>query len=177
MSEKKALIVVANEGYQDFEYERPKAMLESAGFTVITAAKELGDAEGTLGGSTEVTIELKDVDVLDYQVVIFVGGPGASELIEDVDAHMIARDADDEDMILGAICIAPLILAHAGVLKDKKATIWKEDKKGIKRLKDSGATYLDENVVIDGQTITACNSENAEEFGVAIVKALEEMNE
>jgi len=174
MAEKKALMVIANKGYQDFEYERPRAMLEGAGFKVITTAKKLGESEGSLGGSTEVDLVFGDVDILDYQVVIFVGGPGASELIEDVGAHMIARDADDEDMILGAICIAPLILAHSGVLDGKKATVLSEDKKAVKRLKESGAEVLDKEVVVDGQTITARNSEAADDFSRAILEALKD---
>ncbi len=170
---KQVLMIVANEGYQDFEYERPKGILEAAGFEVVTAAKEDGEATGKLGGTCSVDIIFEDVDVFEYEAVLFVGGPGAVEYIEDVQAHMIARDADAEGKVLGAICIAPLILAHAEVLKDKDATVWDDDGENGQRLDKLGAHFVDEDVVVDGNLVTANGPDAAEEFGAKIVELLQ----
>jgi len=70
---------------------------------------------------------------------------------------------------VGAICIAPGILARAGILKDKKATVFPSE---IETLKREGAHYSALPVVIDGKIVTADGPEAAEGFGKALVKTL-----
>jgi len=106
--------------------------------------------------------------------VVFVGGPGATEYVDDAQAHKVAQDAVAQDKVLAAICIAPEILAKAGVLKEKKATVWSSvaDRGPIKVLEDGGAEYVDQNVVQDGKMITANGPAAAKDFGKTIVEVL-----
>lgn len=73
---------------------------------------------------------------------------------------------------MGAICIAPAILAKAGVLKGKKATVWSSlmDKSAVKILEKSGADYLPDSVVADGKVITATGPLAAKEFAEKIIQ-------
>jgi len=71
--------------------------------------------------------------------------------------------------VVGAICIAPGILARAGILKGRKATVFPSE---IEALKRNGAFYTALPVVIDGRIVTASGPEAAEEFGKALVKTL-----
>jgi len=134
----------------------------------------LGKAVGKLGGETEVNVLLEDLKVADYDAVLFIGGPGAANYIEDEICHRIARETIENDKILGAICIAPAVLAKAGVLKDKKATVWSSviDKSAVKILKESGAEYLTDSVVVDGDIITASGPQAAKEFAQKIIENL-----
>ncbi|MBU0457775.1 MAG: DJ-1/PfpI family protein [Nanoarchaeota archaeon] len=168
----KALFIIAQEGYQDIEYKTPKKILEENGIEVITASKKTGTCKGALGGSTEATISINDVDVYDYDAIVFIGGPGARDYQHDVKAHLTAQEAINRDKILAAICIAPIILAYADVLEGKKATIWNNDGKQQEILEKNGATYTGEDVTTDGKIITANGPRAAEKFGNKIVELL-----
>lgn len=170
----KALIIIAQSGYQDLEYEIPKKMLEEAGIEVITASKNIGPCQGSLGGTAQATVSIDEVDVSEYDAVIFIGGPGAVRYQEDVQAHLTAQEATTTPKVkvLGAICIAPTILAKAGVLEGKKATVWNEDGQQGKLLEREGATYTAQAVTVDGNIVTADGPQSALKFGRKIVELL-----
>ena len=124
---KSVLILIAPSGYQDVEFDGTRKGLIDAGFQIVLGSIEAGQCTGKFGGTEQATIAFRDVKVSDYDSIAFIGGPGASELWQNEDAKRIARDAVAARMKLGAICIAPKILAAAGVLKGRKATVWNED--------------------------------------------------
>ena len=170
---KKALIIIAKSGYQDLEYEGTRKGLEDAGFEIIIAAKDAGACTGSLGGTEEATVAMRDVIVSDYDTIAFIGGPGAALLASDGDALKIANDAYRADMPLGAICIAPTILAKAQVLSGKRATVWNpspgsgqaQEPTPSQLLETYGAEYTGEAVTIDGNIVTGNGPAAAEEFG------------
>jgi len=165
----KALVIIAKDGYQDIEYAGTRKGLDSAGYSVTVASTAVGTCRGKLGGTEEATMSLKDVNVADYDVVAFVGGPGAAPLADDPQAQRIAREALEQGKRIGAICIAPTILAKAGVLKGRKATTW--DSGGVQAalLKQCGADYTGAPVTVDGNIVTANGPAAAEEFGRRLV--------
>lgn len=161
-----SLIIIAPTGYQDKELEGTLTGLESGGFEVTIGSTEVGTCTGKFGGTTEATVALRDVIAADYDRIAFIGGPGAAALADNIDAHRVAREAVDMHMVLGAICIAPTILANAGVLRGKKATVWDDGQNTqIDILRKHGATYTGDAVTVDGLLITANGPEAAEEFG------------
>jgi len=168
-------IIIAPKDFKDEEYFVPKEAFENAGFIVETISYKFGPAIGVDGNEAKVDVLAKNLKLDDYQAVVFVGGPGAQKYIEDTTAHKIAQDAVSQNKILGAICIAPAILAKAGVLKDKQATVWSSnlDKSAIKILEQNGAKYLARNVVEDGRIVTADGPKSAQEFAQTIIKLLE----
>ncbi len=108
---------------------------------------------------------LEDVDVSQFEKVAFIGGPGAVNFINDSEAHRIARQTVEQGKKLGAICIAPTILARAGVLKGKQATVWDSGGEQAALIESEGASYTGENVTRDGDIVTANGPPAAEEFG------------
>lgn len=169
---KKALFIVAQEGYQDNEYNIPKQILEKANIEITTASKKAGLCKGALGGSTNASIALEDLDVADYDAVVFIGGPGAVIYQHDLQAHLTAQEATTRNKILAAICIAPTILAYAGVLEGKQATVWNNDKKQARILTDNEAIFVDQDLVVDGRIITANGPPAADKFGKKILELL-----
>ncbi len=165
-------MIIAQEGYQDIEYGEPKEVFESAGFEVITASKTQGLAKGSLGGTTEAEIALGEVETKDFDAIVFIGGPGAVVYQHDEEAHRIVSEALEEEKILAAICIAPTILAYAGGLKDKKATVWNGDGEQSKILEAQGAEYAAESVVVEGRTVTADGPSSAKDFARNIINLL-----
>ncbi len=171
----KALFIVAQQGYQDLEYGVPKQILEQAGIKTVTASKVRGVARGKIG-STMAELALKEVRVEEYEVIIFVGGPGAVRYQQDKEAWRIAQETVEKGRLLGAICIAPTILAYAGVLKGKKATVWNEDGEQEPLFKKMGITYTGKAVTQDGMIITANGPGAARDFGKKIVDVLQGKN-
>jgi protease I len=171
---KKALLIIAFQDYQDIEYGETRKALEKIHITVTVASTKLGMAQGKLGGTTKVDLLLEQVKVDDYDTIIFIGGPGAVGYITNEKALEIARKAKASNKLLSAICIAPAILAKAGVLSGKKATIWtsEEDKSPIKFLEEGKAEFIDQDVVVDGRVITACGPHAAKKFGETIAEIL-----
>jgi protease I len=167
----KALFIVAQQGYQDLEYGVPKQILEQAGITTVTASKERGVAQGKMT-STKVELALSEVRVNEYDVIIFVGGPGAVRYQQDTEAWRIARETVEKGILLCAICIAPTILAYAGVLKGKQATVWDEDFKQEPLFTKMGITYTEKAVTQDGKIITANGPGAARDFGKKIMEVL-----
>jgi protease I len=174
---KKIAIIIAFRGFRDEEYFIPCQILKSQGAEITTFSTSVGQAVGKLGGEAEVQDLIKNLNVDDYEAVLFVGGPGAVKLIDNQDCRQVAREAAEKNKVLGAICIAPAILAKAGVLDGKKATVWSStlDKSAVKILKDYGAVYQPDSVVSDGRIITANGPSAAKEFAEKIIKTLNEI--
>lgn len=168
---KKALMIIAERDFRDEELLEPKAILEEKGVKVVMASTSLSEAKGTFGARAKPDILLSDAKVEDYDAVIFVGGGGAKQYWNDSLAHKISQEAAKQGKILSAICIAPVILANAGVLAGKKATVWSSE---IEKLKAKGAIYTGKPLQVEGKIITAEGPHAAKDLGKAIVKALEE---
>ncbi|MBI2662414.1 DJ-1/PfpI family protein [Candidatus Woesearchaeota archaeon] len=167
------LFIIAQDSYQDWEYETPKQILEEADIKVITASKKIGLARGSLGGHAQVAVSLDKVNVAEYQAIVFIGGPGARKYQQDPSALRIAQQANVQKKLIGAICIAPTILAHAGILKGKNATVWDEDQEQHLLIEKLGANYINKPVVIDNNIITADGPQVAKEFGEVLVHYLQ----
>ena len=163
---KKVLFILAKEGFRDEEFFTPAEILKNAGnqFFVASDAPAGKIAIGANGGAIKI----------DFDLIVFVGGPGALKYLNNEISYQIARKTIEAGKKLAAICIAPTILARAGVLKGKRATAWTSalNKKSIDILKENGAIYEDKPVVED-EIITANGPEAAEEFGNVLKKILE----
>jgi len=169
LKEKKALFIVAPEGFQDTELVEPMKELEKHKIEITIASKKVKEAKGKLGGTAIVDYDIDDILVQDYDAVIFVGGPGAATYFDDETAHSIAREALEEEKIVAAICIAPVILANSGILKNKKATVFPS---GKKELEEAGAKYTAEDVTVDGNIVTANGPAAAKKFAQKIIELL-----
>ena len=166
----KVLFVIAHDGFRDEECFKPKEVLKDQ--EVIIASTETTPATGSLGGqiTPDITMDEALNRINEFDAVVFVGGPGANVYFDNPTAHKIAQNAKN---VLAAICISPVTLAKAGVLKGKRATVW-DDGQGTQAniLKENGAIYVAEDVVVDGNIITANGPKAATKFGEAILKKL-----
>lgn len=162
---KQALVVIAPQMYQDRELAGTRAGLEAGGFTVVIGSSAAGPCRGKFGGVEQATAALRDVRVRDYDRIAFIGGAGALAFASDSEALRIAHEAVREQVPLGAICIAPVILAKAQVLEGRRATVWDGDGRQSPILVQYGAQYTGDSVTVDGLVVTGNGPEAAEEFG------------
>ncbi len=166
----KILMVLSPQQYQEEELNVPRDYFLSKGYSVVLASKGVKTAMGMDGGRIQVDLDLEEVELSDYIAVVFVGGEGiySLKLNEDPDYQALARSTSAQEKLMGAICLAPCILADAGLLKGKRATASDTD-----HIKSKGAVVSDEAVVRDGNIITGNGPLASQEFAEAIVSALE----
>ncbi len=171
MEKGKILMIIAPENFRDEEYLKPKKIFEANGFEVDTASTRTGKAVGMLGTEVEVNKIVYELSPDEYDAVVLVGGIGAQVFFEDEKIHEFLRTAYEEGKIVAAICISPVTLAKAGLLKGKRATVWPSEAEVLKKY---GAKYTGNAVEVDGNIVTANGPEAAEQFGETIVKLLTE---
>ena len=170
----KIAMIIAFKDFRDEEYFIPKEILEKAGVEIKTASNKMGRAIGADGGDTEVDLLIEDLNPADFDGIVFIGGSGCLKNLDNENSYKVAQETISQNRVLASICISPVILAKAGVLEGKKATVWSSvlDKSSVKILKENGAIYQDEMVVVDGKIITGNGPAAAKEFGQTILKVL-----
>lgn len=167
---KKIVMIIAKQMFEEPEFKYPKEIFDNEGADVTIASSTLSMATG---GNLRVKpdILIDDIKVKDFDAIVFIGGFGVTEYFENLQAHRIARQALEADKILAAICMAPRILANAGVLKGKKATSFPNVREDIKA---KGGIVTGEMVERDGNIITGNGPGAATKFGETIASALSE---
>lgn len=168
---KKAVLVIAEQTFRDEEYLVPKEILARAGVEVATASTTTGEAVGKLGHKVRPDLLVSQIKVEDYDALVFVGGGGAAQYFADETAHKLARGFAQAGKVVAAICIAPVILARAGLLNGKRATVFPD---GAPELTKAGAIYTAQKVERDGRIITGNGPEAAEAFGLEILNQLQQ---
>ena len=170
----KTLIVIAFRDFQDMEYLIPKKILEEAGIETKTISNKKGTAVGVFGETILIDETISEVKIDDYDSLVFVGGGGCLPYLDNQDSYKIIQEAAAKNKLLAAICISPVIFAKAGVLENKKATVWNSpiDQFPVKALREGGAIYQEDSVVADGKIVTARGPEAANLFGETIVRLL-----
>jgi protease I len=117
----------------------------------------------------EAEISLSDALRQSWDAALFIGGGGAQVLFDDLDAQQLARSTSSIGGVVGAICIAPSVLARAGHLRGKRATAFASQRDDLVL---HGALWDDGPVVVDGRTVTANGPDAAEQFGAEVADLL-----
>jgi protease I len=167
----KHVLLIIQEGFNESEYGRPRAMLEKKGAVVTVASSSLDVVKSYTGGKrVRPDVLLSDVRAADYDAIVFVGGypyePDVPEM------RRVAQETVAEGKLLAGICSGVITLAKAGVLEGKRvATLTYQP---ASTLEEAGAILTDTPVGRDGLIITGNGPEASGQFGEAIVAALEE---
>jgi protease I len=169
----KIAYLIAHKNFRDEEYFIPKLLFESSGYQVDTYSDQEGQVIGSEGGDV-MAENLNDIKVNEYKAVIVAGGGGALKYLDNEKVYSLLNEFEDKKKIIASICISPVVLARAGILKGRKATVWHSamDKSAIKILEKEKVEYLDEDVVCDGRIITANGPEAAEKFARRVIENL-----
>jgi len=168
---KKVVMVIACKDFRDEELTEPKEILEEAGHKVTVASKKTGGCKGMKGLEYTPDMLVADIAVDEYDAMVFVGGTGAAAYYEDEEILDLVREADDEGLIIGAICLAPGILAEAGILDGIDATAY-DAEQARTALEEGGAEWTGEDVTVDGVFVTANGPEAATAFGEKLTELL-----
>lgn len=167
--EDKIVMVIANRGFRDEELFKPLESFKKEGFSVVIASNSLSEARGMLGGRIYPDILTEEIEVEDYVAIVLVGGIGAKVFWDSSRLLDQIRKANSQDKIIGAICLAPVTLAKAGILEERRATVWPSEANTLKKYK---AKYEKTGVIVDGNIVTASSPEYASKFGEEILKLI-----
>lgn len=178
LSGKNILMIIASNNFRDEEYFIPFEIFQREGAKITTASSVKGDLIGVEGGEARSTLMLEEIELRKFDAIVFVGGNGAREYFDDNNAHKIIQETARANKVLAAICIAPIILAKAGVLNGKNATVWSSimNKDGEKELKEAGCLISKKRVEKDGKIITADGPAVAKEFAETVIEVMIEKN-
>ena len=170
--EKKVLMIIAQRNFRDEELREPKAILEKEGFKVVVASIMAGTARGMFGMQVNPDTTVDEVSPEDFDAVVVVGGSGSqTHLWNNSRVQEIVRASHQRGSLVAAICISPVVLARAELLRGRKATVFRTETT-MSELKNGGALISDAPVVVDGKIITGEGPEAASEFGQKIAESL-----
>ncbi|MBN2027911.1 MAG: DJ-1/PfpI family protein [Actinobacteria bacterium] len=167
----KVLVVVADSDVNETECNAVLQVLSGDGYDLVVANASGEDATGDRGNVYPIDIAIAETDPGDYEAMVLVGGTGMIEYFEHPALHAIVQEMDAAGKTVAAICIAPVILANAGILQGVEATVSSSRRDA---LADAGAVVVDEPVVADGNIITGWGPDAADEFAQEVRKALGE---
>jgi len=165
--EKTILFIVAPNRFRDEELDIPKKVCEEHGLTIQIASKNTDEALGVLGAKVKVDLDVSEIDPRRYEAIVLIGGEGAMLYFNDIQIHKIIRDANKDKKVIGAICIAPTVLANSGILEGKNVTSFPSEEKS---LVGKGAIYTGKDLTTDGNIVTANGPQSARSFGEKIVE-------
>ncbi|THE09570.1 type 1 glutamine amidotransferase [Bacillus timonensis] len=141
-------------GYEDSEMKNPYDAMNEAGHkTVIVGIEkgaELKGKKGTVSYTSELSISEANAD--DYDAVIIPGGGAPEALRVNDEVVQFVKQANEQGKVIAGICHGPQVMISADILNGVQATSYI----GIRDdLKNAGSTYLDQEVVVDGNIITS----------------------
>jgi len=165
-------MVLAPTDFTDQEYAKPRAAFDKALASVTVASTTRGTAVGHDGLKVPVTTASAELRTDQFDAIVVVGGQGAmGSLVNDAALLALLRSAAVQGKVVGAICLAPVVLARAGVLRNLPATCY-PDARVIRWLTLNGAEYRAGSVVVSGRVVTASGPAAADEFARRILEAL-----
>ena len=161
--------ILLGEGFEEAEAIVPGDLLRRAGVEVAYVGLEGPAVTGSHGITVTADLTLEQVKTEDMEMLVLPGGLGGVASIQmDLFATDLIQKARDLGCWLAAICAAPSILAHMGMLDRRPVTchpcVWEE--------MGSAAVDRTAQVVMDGKFITAQAAGAAFPFGLKLVEAL-----
>jgi protease I len=165
----KILLLVPQRNFNDTEFTVTRNALEIKGCEVTIASITKDEALSMEGGKIKPDIELRLANPNNYDAFVLIGGSGTPQLLDYPEVISTVKKFNEQEKLIAAICLAPIILAQAGILVGVLSTVYPADF-AIKDLKDGGASYSEMHVIKDGNIITADGPEVAQKFVNEILK-------
>lgn len=166
----KSVAVLVEQQYQEMEVWYPVYRLKDAGFNVVTVGPEAGKTyPSKLGYPAKADAAAKDVTASQFAAVVIPGGFCPDYIRRSEAMLKLVRDMHEAKKPVAAICHGPWVLCSTTALKGRKATCFHAIKDDVV---NAGATYVDEEVVVDGHVITSRTPDDLPAFVRAILKAI-----
>lgn len=166
----KRVIILVEEMYNEFEFWYPLYRLKEAGVEVVIVGSGSSKIYKSKSGlPCKVDTSADRVSSADFDGIIIPGGYAPDRMRRYPAMVKLVKDFFEDGKVVAAICHAGWMLASAGVLAGRTVT-------GFFAIKDdlihAGATYVDQEVVVDGNLITSRKPDDLPAFMRATLEAL-----
>ena len=158
--------------FEDAEMSSPYEAVKEKGHEAVIIGLEKGvQLEGKLGKASYTAGKaIGEVDPTEFDAVVIPGGASPEQIRNDESMQQFVKALDQWKKPIAAICQGPLVLISAGLLQDRTVT-------SVPTLQDdmrnAGATWKDEEAVVDGNFITSRTPEDLPAFNRELLKAID----
>ena len=169
---KRIAFLVAPEGTEQVELTEPWKAIENAGGTPELISTDSGEIQAfnhlDKADTFPVDRTVADASASDYDGLVLPGGVANPDFLRtDEDAVAFVRAFFEGRKPVGAICHAPWTLVEAGVLEGRTITSWPSLQTDIR---NAGGTWVDEEVVVDGELVSSRNPDDLPAFCATVVE-------
>jgi protease I len=169
----RSIAILATDGVEQVELERPRAAVESAGATAHLVSLRSGEIQAmnqdiNKGDRFPVDRTVDEVRLSDYDGLLLPGGTvNPDHLRMDETAVAFVRDFVDSGRPVAAICHGPWTLVEADVVRGRRLTSFPSVRTDIR---NAGGQVVDEEVVVDDRLVTSRNPDDLPAFCAAAVE-------
>jgi 4-methyl-5(b-hydroxyethyl)-thiazole monophosphate biosynthesis len=165
-----SVLVPLAAGCEELEAVTIIDLLRRAGVEVVSAGLASGPVKARWGTVLMPDTDLDRALARDYDMIVLPGGgPGSEALARDARVQQALQRMAAAGKYTAAICAAPMALATAGLLENRRATSYPGS---LDDIPVKGMTYLEESVVQDGKVITSRGPGTAMDFALHLVEVL-----
>jgi protease I len=173
LSGRKVAVMVAD-GFEQSEFDGPVEALREAGITVEVLAPDSQHLERIKGVNhfepgpgTSADKVIGDARAEDYDALVIPGGLASPDTMRQSRPHLdLVKAFFKAGKPVASICHGPWLLADADVLQGRKVTSWPGIRRDVER---AGATWTDEQVVVDDNLVTSRKPDDVPAFADALL--------
>lgn len=168
----KKIAFLATDGYEDSELTSPWQAVTDAGATAVLVSPASGSIEGKNGHEQAVDLASTDADAADFDALVLPGGlVNADHLRMDEDSVAFATAFFAAHKPVGAICHAAWTLVEGDVVRGRTLTSYPSLQTD---LRNAGATWVDEEVVVDDGLVTSRTPDDLPAFNAKLIEEFAE---
>jgi protease I len=172
----KHIAMLLTDGVEQVEYTKPRELLEQHGAKVtLLSPKKKGDKiQGfnhlTPGDKFTVEMDVREAKADQFDALVLPGGVANPDMLRmSKEAISFISQFGASDKPIAAICHGPWTLIDAGIAKGKRMTSWPTLQQD---LRNAGAQWSDEQVVVDGRLVTSRKPDDIPAFDDALLQKL-----
>ena len=173
------VLIVATDGFEEWELFGPRQILQQRGADVVLASLKRDPIQATVhddpGRKIRPDLTVDEASADDFDALILPGGVRNPDTLR-LHGNVIdlIRAFDRQDKPIGAICHGPWLLVEADLLRGRTATSWPSIRTD---LRNAGANVVDEAAVTDRNIVTSRNPDDVEAFTDALIDLIEDRPE
>src|SRR6516162_9023485 len=170
----KRAAVLVEQMYQELEVWYPVYRLREAGCEVTLVGPEAGVTyPSKLGYPAKSDKAARDIRADDFDILIIPGGYAPDHMRRSAPMIQLTSAMAEQGKVVAAICHGPWMLCSTQALKGRRATCFFSVKDDVI---NAGATYVDAEVVRDGNLITSRKPDDLPAFLTTIIQAVKEVS-
>jgi protease I len=173
------ILIVATDGFEEWELFGPREILQKRGAEVVLASPKRDPIQATVhddpGKTIRPDLTVDEALADDFDALILPGGVrNPDHLRTNMRVIQLIKDFAEQGKPVGAICHGPWLLVEADLLRGRTATSWPSIRTD---LRNAGANVVDEAAVTDGNIVTSRNPQDVEDFTNALIDLVEDAPE